>query len=247
MATRRRMDSRAIEVIKAQMQRGVDNAAEIRRAIQRLAEQEADLDVPHQRTVERAVRDLRRAPLSTPWTVADAQQIDRPEDLESVAEAVRSVITESEGRRFQVSVAEAEWIASLARMVPELHPWTRSILAGELAQRAIEEASTDDIDVLLTFVPWRSQAHRERYFGALDQGWLPGTKLDHLTLAAFVLGPAALDSETRRTVINAPWDALSETERDFKFFVLEIERRFNEQMSAQRRRSQPNGRGERDA
>lgn len=125
--------------------------------------------VPSLRSVQRIVASMAAKEPSVPWRLADADALE-PEARRVVLDALAQLILRSKGRRTSLTVAEADWVARLHDVAPELGGWNLHVLAREYLARGKD--STADLDAVLAFRPWHDDASFDRYQRAFDAGWL---------------------------------------------------------------------------
>jgi hypothetical protein len=120
------------------------------------------------RTIQNIVRDLTpHLALDERWSVTQAS----PEEAAAVLPVLASVITETEGRRQWLTRAEAQWIAKLRLVAPDLLPFETYRLARLYLLRTERNEPTDDLDTALAYAPWRED-QKEVYKRAIQKGWI---------------------------------------------------------------------------
>jgi hypothetical protein len=106
---------------------------------------------PDVRTVQRIVRQVRASDPSGPWSPANGEL----SDVRAVLDVLAAVIEHTEGRTISLTNGEALWVERLNRAAPGLPPLEAWRLARLYLARAARNDSTEDLDVLLAFAPWR--------------------------------------------------------------------------------------------
>ena len=138
-------------------------------------------DVPHQRTVERIVRDVRRRDgEKTLWTLA----VSDGEEAKYVLEARRALILHQEKAGLhRFSREEAQWVAKILKIAPDLAPdvaWLVAQVYRHFCPSGEEQEVDDIIDALddyLAFAPWRNPDRYQIYIRAVEEGWIPATPM----------------------------------------------------------------------
>jgi hypothetical protein len=112
------------------------------------------------RTVQRRVQESRaRFGPSAIWTLTPDQGDAARVVLGCLAAVVRVTGNPNRG----ITVRTADWIAAVARVAPDLPPWSTYRLARWYEGRTSTNDSTDDLDLYLAMRPWRSIRAREAY------------------------------------------------------------------------------------
>lgn len=115
------------------------------------------------RTLSRRLRLYRRDP-SGPWTLGSAD----PGDVAVVMPVLAAVIELTEGRRTQLTIDEARISVSILRAFPQLKP-----LEAYMAAREYLSASHPD-DVIGLEAKLAFSTDLDRWFRAVESGWIPG-------------------------------------------------------------------------
>jgi hypothetical protein len=139
-------------------------AAEIYRRIVRKFKDRDPL--PDERRVRAWVTGARQDP-SGPWSFGPDSDLD---DARAVLGVLASVVEETEGRREYVTVDEAEWIARVVAISPDIPPLTAFRLATQYRLNTPHRAATEGLDLYVAFAPWRDGGRR--YTEAIKQGWI---------------------------------------------------------------------------
>lgn len=157
-------------IVRMVVEGGNTNAAEIHKALLRdqgLAPLQSA--IPTERTVAREVTDIleefKGADKSGPWSPGTHSG-----GTPVVLAALAAVIEHTEGRTDTVSIAEAECIARLERVVPDLAPLYLWYVARFYISRATRGDDTKDLDALLAFAFWRDEEAAARYRKAVRAG-----------------------------------------------------------------------------
>jgi hypothetical protein len=169
MATRRGWDGRLLRKVDGLALDGW-TAAEILRELEegvRSGSLTADR-VPNIRAIERWVKAIQPKDPSGRWrlSVADA------EDAEFLLAARAAVMSSTEGRVREVSVATAAWLRVIHAVAADLAPIWAYRFARLYQVRVERKADTGDLDALVGFGPWRSEQAAAEYERAVDAGWV---------------------------------------------------------------------------
>ena len=169
MATRRGWDGRLLRKVDGLALDGWA-AAEILRELEeevRSGSLTADR-VPTIRAIERWVKAIQPKDPSGRWrlSVADA------EDAEFLLAARAAVMSSTEGRVRELSVAAAAWLRVIHAAAPDLAPIWAYRFARLYQVRVGRNEDTGDLDALVGFGPWRSKRATAEYERALDAGWV---------------------------------------------------------------------------
>jgi hypothetical protein len=181
VGTNRRRRSRSIPI---EVQKAIEAEAVYgfgKREIYRALERRDDLRdlLPSEKTVGRFIDEIPRRDTSAPWSVGDLDEAES----ELLLEALRDVIERSSGNISSITRLEAHYIVRLSQMVPGLQPLGLWRVARVYAGRAASRTPTADLDAYLAFGPWRSDEARQRYYAAIDAGWVEGVSpLDWMLL-----------------------------------------------------------------
>lgn len=124
--------------------------------------------LPDVRTIQRRVKELAPADPSEPWDLLT----DETGDPRLILDTLEAVIRETEGRVGTISREVAEALMRLSRAAPDLEPRQRWVLANRYVERRERDETTEDLDALLAFTPWRSDEHDDKYIQALTSGWI---------------------------------------------------------------------------
>lgn len=89
-----------------------------------------------------------------------------------VLPVLASVVEATDGRHASLTNAEAERIETLREAAPDLPLLETYVLAQAYVAADSQRADSEPLDMLLAFAPWRSIEHAERYFAALNHGWI---------------------------------------------------------------------------
>ncbi len=139
----------------------VPNAAEIHKKLLPLYGN----DVPSERTI-RTIASQEGPDKSGAWR-ATASSVDARLVL-----PVLAALIERSGTRRQLSVREAEAVATVCEAVPNTPP----LFAWLLATAYLDAEAADDVhwladlDALLAFAPWTSVAAQQRFMNAIEEG-----------------------------------------------------------------------------
>lgn len=137
-------------------------------------------DRPTVRTIYRMVEDFMPPDPSGTWS--PLQSADPSPSL--VLPVLASVVLGTGGRRVTLTNAEAKLIERIREAVTDLSSWNIYVLARAYMVCDSEEEDSRPLDMVLAFAPWRSVEHSERYFGALNDGWVQWPNLFVLQFAA---------------------------------------------------------------
>ncbi|MDO8616865.1 MAG: hypothetical protein Q7T33_14200 [Dehalococcoidia bacterium] len=122
---------------------------------------------PSLRTIYRIIEDVMPPDPSGSWAPMRGHVA-----LNLVLPVLARVVEATNGRRASLTNAEAERIQTLREAVADLPPWETYILAGAYVTAEYQKADSEPLDMLLAFAPWRNIEHAERYFAALNRGWI---------------------------------------------------------------------------
>lgn len=149
-------------------------AAEIIQALRQNPKYAERPDFPSERKVQRIVREFRPRDPSGPWRFNDSDtERSSTRFLLSVAAAV---VEHTDARIRGITNAEAAWLEDIYAAAPEIHPWIAFEMAREYMRREAQGKTTEDLDDLLAFAPWRAteetavEGSWRRYAKALDSG-----------------------------------------------------------------------------
>jgi len=123
--------------------------------------------IPHERTIRRRIGAT--SPSSGP---SDLYRPMKDEDAALVLPVLAAVIIETEGRRTNLTVDEAERIAGIRRAANDLALFEVFRLARLYLLHERLEKGTQDIDAYLAFAPWRDDEHQKTYLKAIAKGWV---------------------------------------------------------------------------
>ncbi len=169
MATRRGWDGPVARQVEAWALDGLI-AAEIERELDKLVlsgSLSADR-VPNIRTIQRHVKDVRPVDPSRRWRLSVADD----DDAAFLLSARAAVISATEGRVREISVAAAAWLRAIHAVAADLAPIWAYRFARLYQVRVERNEDTGDLDALLGFGPWRSKRATAEYERALDAGWV---------------------------------------------------------------------------
>ena len=107
---------------------------------------------------------------SGPGTIADD-----PERAPLVLPVLAEVMKRTTGKRQSVSSAEANWIAIVRRIAPDMPYWLCFGLATSYLKASIEGESTEAMDSFLAFAPWRGKENSDAYIRGIRAGWIAET------------------------------------------------------------------------
>jgi hypothetical protein len=169
MATRRGWDGRLLRKVDGLALDGWA-AAEILRELEeevRSGSLTADR-VPDIRTIERWVKATQPKDRSGRWrlSVVDA------DDAAFLLTVRAAVISGSEGRIRDLSVAVAAWLRAIHAVAPDLEAWSAHRLARSYLSRIEQKQDTGDLDAWLAFGPWRGKEAAAAYQRAVGAGWV---------------------------------------------------------------------------
>ena len=125
-----------------------------------------DRRLPAPRTVQKYVRELKSIDTSGPW---------KPFQSEEDAETTRYLLDvlaqlANRTRRSHLTMGTVDVLKVIHKAAPDLPKFAAYRLAGTYQLRG---GSTEDLDLLLAFAPWRSSWGRKRFKAVLkDLGWL---------------------------------------------------------------------------
>lgn len=132
---------------------------------------------PSLRTVETWYRKLSPPDVTGAWSFTEA---DEPE---LVLPVLAALISETRGRRKELTNAEAEWIAKICGAAPGIDPWYAYILARLYMLRKQAGLTSLDIDAYLAYAPWRGEQEAQAYGQALEEGWV--SNVPYMSPSAF--------------------------------------------------------------
>jgi hypothetical protein len=169
MTTRRGWDGRLLRKVDGLALDGWA-AAEILRELEeevRSGSLTADR-VPGIRTIERWVKDTQPKDSSGRWrlSVVDA------EDASFLLTVRAAVISGTDGRVRELTVATVGWLRAIHAVAPDLEPWSAHRLARSYLSRIEQEQDTGDLDAWLAFGPWRGMEAAAAYERAVREGWV---------------------------------------------------------------------------
>lgn len=151
---RRNSPDEVLRFIEHRALRGV-SGTEIHKAL--VADPELGALAPELRTVQEIAREHRPRSPGEAWRLSDAA----PGEIRPVLETLSAMVQETEGRVSTISIGHAEHVVRLAEASPSLPPWLRWVLAVAYDRLAEHGESTELLDLLVAFEPWRD-----------DQAWL---------------------------------------------------------------------------
>ena len=159
------------------------------------------LAIPTERTIYNILRDLTIHDDSEEWQFAETDGDEAALILPVLADIAHA----TQGHRTSITNREAGWVVRLRRAVPDLAPLWAYAYARHYILRLQREQPTTDLDMLLSFAPWRGKEHAERYTRALNAGWIPDAPPilvgeSGLVQIDFVANQQALISEWQRLV-----------------------------------------------
>lgn len=136
-----------------------------------LERQEALVDrkLPTVRTVQRIVAGLAPRDSSGPWHIQDADS----GEARLILDVLAAVVTETEGRKSQLTRTEADWTVRIRRAATNIPTWETWMTARFYMAREAAGEETVDLDCLLAFNPWKGGEKAEQYFQAVQAGWIP--------------------------------------------------------------------------
>lgn len=132
-------------------------------------------DVPHERTVRNIVRELAPPDPSEPWQPSPD---DDPEGAALVLETL-SAVALSRGKWPQVTKEHALWIAWLRKGWPDMEPMLAFSLAEDYRARHANQRTTEDLDALLAYTPWRSEEHFYRWLALCELEKIPAAHIGY--------------------------------------------------------------------
>ena len=132
---------------------------------------------PKLRTVQRWV--AQKSDPSGAWRFADADA----EDAALLLPVLAALISETRGRRKELSNAEAERVAKICGAAPGVDPWYAYVLARLYMLREQANMASPDIDAYLAYAPWRGKQEADAYGQALEEGWV--TMVPHMSPGMF--------------------------------------------------------------
>jgi hypothetical protein len=120
------------------------------------------------RTIQNIVRDLSLPDTSPKWSVGDSS----PEEAAAVLPILKSVVTETKGRRRHLTKNEVRWLTKLHPVTEGLLPFERYRVARVYLLREERGEPTEDLDTALAFTPWRDEKHAVAFEQAIEEGWI---------------------------------------------------------------------------
>ena len=124
--------------------------------------------VPNIRTIQRHIEDVRPIDPSGRWRLS----VTDDDDAAFLLGTRAAVISATEGRVRELSVATAAWLRVIHATAPDLAPIWAFRVARTYQARVEREADTGDLDALVGFGPWRSEQATAEYERAVDAGWV---------------------------------------------------------------------------
>ncbi|CCF83359.1 hypothetical protein [Nitrolancea hollandica] len=124
--------------------------------------------VPHLRTVQYKVKDIRDRDKSRAWTLEDAT----PEEAAAVLPVLAAVIHETEGLVRSLTTAQVSYVVKIRAACPKLPPFDVFLLASLYVNRTAANEPVDDLDAYLAYQPWQGIQHWDRYGQAVERGWV---------------------------------------------------------------------------
>ena len=132
--------------------------------------------IPSPRTVQRIAQAVRPDDLTDMWTLADTTIELDPGDARKVLDVLAAALHRGRGGVAGLSVALVAWIARIHRVAPELDAARTLALARAYRLCEARGYSVSDLDALLAFAPWRTDASDETrrwaYSQAVASGWI---------------------------------------------------------------------------
>ena len=165
MTPNRRMDGEIQDEIEAGFIRKW-SAAQIERDLKsRFGEGE----VPSSRTIQRAVKAMKKAEKSSEegkgdWSLLSADA----EDCELVLPVLKSVVVETEGRQTTISARVASLVVKIRRVAPDVDPWDVYEFARRYFKNVDADEPTAKYDLALAFEIWRGPAAMARFLDAVE-------------------------------------------------------------------------------
>lgn len=138
-----------------------------------------DPDRPSVRTIYRIIEDVRPPDPSGTW-----KPLQSPVSAGLVLPILAAVVEVTSGRRAHLTNDEAGRVEALRDAAPDLPPWETYVLARAYIGCDFQKKDSGPLDMVLAFAPWRSTEHSERYFAALNRGWVQEADLFALQFAA---------------------------------------------------------------
>ena len=159
MARGKRLDPALIELIREKLAQELSP----KQMLEDRSLEDVDL-----RTIQRYVRRFRSPSAGGTdeerwnWHSASGEEIAR------LLPVLAEVIQRTQGRRHYLTAVETSWVSKIHQAAPDIAPWWAYRLAQEYIARLRPTAGrapepTDDLDWLLLFAPWRSDAAKERW------------------------------------------------------------------------------------
>lgn len=124
--------------------------------------------VPGPKTVYEIAREITPADPSGPWTLGSADAAD----IALVVPVLAAVVEQTRGQRTQITNAEAAWVARIRRAAVDLPLDAAYRLARVYMSREAHGETTTDLDLFLSWGAWRDQETADRYFAAVNDGWV---------------------------------------------------------------------------
>ena len=129
--------------------------------------------VPSLRTVQRIAASVAGRDSTGPWRIQDFS----PDDAQLILDVLATVVIETQGRKNQLTQAEAGWVLRIRRGASSMPPWeswlTARFYMGRQADKDRDAKETVDLDCLLAFDPWQGGERANQYFQAILDGWIP--------------------------------------------------------------------------
>jgi hypothetical protein len=124
---------------------------------------------PSRRYIYRRREKIIPRDASGPWVMSLAD----PAEIALVPPVVADLITATTGAIRGVTVNEARQITAIRLGAPDLPLQTTYFLAREYVVRGEQARDTTDLDLILAFAPWRSDADATRWESAIQNDWVP--------------------------------------------------------------------------
>lgn len=134
-----------------------------------------------------------------PWRLSEATAAEAARVLPVLAEAA----ARTQGRRLQLSAAEAGKVSMILQAAQDLAPGWALRLATKYLLRQSDGLPTASLDLLLAFAPWRSDEAFQRFIGVV--GRLPGAvpKVPGPPWEGAILDAARMQSERTGTPLES--------------------------------------------
>lgn len=158
IATRKKIPGLIADTVSDLLARGWGPAQideELRRRVGLRGDSLFGLPYPSLRTVQRMARSAGAA--SPAWQLGDPATTDARPVLAALAEVLRR----SEGKRSQLTRAEAAWVMRISHAAEGIPPWWAYRLARLYIARG--EHGTEDIEQILALRPWDGPDAFARY------------------------------------------------------------------------------------